>query len=454
MPGKEENMKDNMSNQEPQIEPVNPEIGGAGVQPEGKKKIKVWQLVLVIAASLVLLLSLTVVVWWSIIGVESFDEGVQSIVKLFVPPENNVYYKDSYTVSDKKAAKQRETVVATVGDCELTNGVLQINYWMSVYDFLTNYGYYASYMGLDYAQPLDEQDYPDGDGTWQHFFLDEALSGWHSYQAMELMAKKNNLKLDETMQKDLDNLRQNLASAAVDGGFSSVDAMLQADMGAGCTYDDYYAYLETYYTGYMYFNEMYSKIDTSDTAIEAYFTANQATLEKNGVTKDSGNLFDVRHILIEIEGGTKGEDGETTYTDDEWEACRVKAQKLLDDWLAGEATEDAFAELANKNSADTGSNTNGGLYTDLDKDTTFVEEFVNWYMDENRKEGDYGLIKTTYGYHIMYCSDIEAKWIAASRDGLLSDGSAEIISAAIEEYPMEVTYKKIVLGAVDLSNET
>lgn len=433
---------------------VCPDCDEAVIQPVGKKKIKLWQLILVIMAAVVLLLSLTIVVYWSHIGVESFDEGIQSIVNIFAPPENNVYYKDSYSVSDKKAMDKHDVVVATMGDQTLTNGELQVYYWMHVYQFLEENGYYAAYMGLDYTQPLDKQECPDNDGTWQQFFLKDALTGWHTYQAMSLMAEKNGITLDQSMQDGLDNLRKNMAAAAVEGGFSSIDALVQSDMGPGSNFDDYYSYTKVYYTGYMYFSKMYSQIDTSDTAIEAYFKANEAELKESGVTKESGNLYDVRHILIEIEGGTKGEDGKTTYTDADWEACRDKAQKLLDEWLAGEHTEDTFAEMATEHSADGGSKDNGGMYTDLDKDTSFVKEFVDWYMDENRKVGDYGLIKTDYGYHIMYCSDIEAKWIAASRAGLQSDGSTKILEDATAAYPMEVTYKNIVLGVVDLGKES
>lgn len=423
-------------------------------KPQKAKKVKAWQLAVAIVASVLLLLSLTVVVWWSIIGVESFDEGIQCIVKLFVPPENNVYYKDSYSVSDKKAMAQREKVVATLGGQSLTNGQLQIYYWMNVYDFLENYGYYAVYMGLDYTQPLDQQQYPEGGGTWQQFFLDDSLKSWQTYQAMSLMAKEKGYTLDASMQENLDSLRSTLASSAVQNGFSSIDAMLQSDMGPGCTYDDYYTYMEIYYTGYMYFSKMYSQVDTSDAAIDAYFAANEATLKTNGVTKESGNLFDVRHILIAIEGGTKDDAGNTTYSDEDWENCRVKAQALLDQWLEGEHTEETFSKLASEHSTDGGSKTNGGLYTDLNEDTSFVEEFVDWYMAEGRQVGDYGLIKTTYGYHLMYCSDIEAEWIAACRDGLLSDASNDILTSATEAYPMEVTYKDIVLGVVDLSSAT
>ena len=419
----------------------------APVQPS---RVKWWQIVVVSLAGLVLLLSLTIAVWWTIAGVQSFEEGWKMTMELFVPRENNLYYKDSYSVDEKKVMKNRDKVVATVGGENLTNGVLQVYYWMSVYDFLENYGYYAVYMGLDYTKPLDEQNHPEEDGTWQHFFLDEALSAWHDYQAMAIMAAKEGMTLTAEMQRGLDTLRQTLATAAVQGGFSTIDAMLQADMGPGCTFEDYYEYTKTYYEGYMYYSKMYEQIDTSQAAIDAYFAAHEAQLKADGVTKESGNNYDVRHILIEISGGTQDENGKTVYSDEDWENCRVKAQKLLDQWLEGDHTEDTFAELAKEHSADGGSNTNGGLYTDLDKDTTFVEEFVAWYMDENRQVGDYGLIKTSYGYHLMYCSAIEAKWIETCRQELLTEAYSEILQNAVEEYPIDVNFKNIALGVVDL----
>lgn len=419
--------------------------------PEGKKRVKWWQIVLVSLAGLVLLLSLTVTVWWSIAGVESFDEGWKLVKELFIPRENNLFYRDSYSVDEEKAMKKRDKVVATIGEHELTNGMLQVYYWMNFYDFLENNGYYAVYMGLDYTQPLDQQNHPEEEGTWQHFFLEEALGSWHAYQAMALKAQEEGIAISQEMQDSLNELRQTLATSAVQNGYSTIDAMLQADMGPGCTYDDYYAYTKTYYEGYMYYSKMYDQIDTSQAAIDAYFAEHEAELKESGITKDSGNNYDVRHILIEVEGGTEGEDGEITYSDAEWEACREKAQKLLDEWLAGEHTEETFAEFANEHSADGGSNTNGGLYTDLDKDTNFVEPFVVWYTAEDRKVGDYGLVKTDYGYHIMYCSAIEAKWVESCRKALLTDAYADILKAAVEEYPMDVNYKNIVLGVVDLS---
>lgn len=420
--------------------------------PSPKKKIKIWQLVLVIVAGLVLLLSLTVAIYWSVIGVESFDDGVQSIVNLFKPRENDVYYKDTYSVSDEKAVEKRNEVVATIGDRTLTNGQLQVYYWMNVLDFISNYSYYVAYMGLDVSTPLDQQMHPNMDATWQQFFLEDALERFHYYQAMALMGEKQGLTLDAEVQESLDELEENLTVQALSNGFATVDEMIQADMGPGCTFEDYLFYMDVYYKGYLYFGECYDAIEITDEMLEEYFTEHADELEESGVTKDSGNLYDVRHILIRVEGDTIDADGETVYSEDDWAACKAEAEKLLQQWLDGEHTEDTFAELANEHSEDTGSNTNGGLYEELNDETNFVDEFVDWYMDEDRKVGDYGLIKTEYGYHIMYCSDIEEEWINASRNGILSDETAKFLAEATREFPMEVSFKDIVLGVVDLNS--
>ena len=121
------------------------------------------------------------------------------------------------------------------------------------------------------------------------------------------------------------------------------------------------------------------------------------------IAKNDWALVDVRHILITPEGGTKNESGtNVTYSEEEWEACRVEAQKVLDEYLAGEKTEKAFGELANKHSDDQGGKvTNGGLYSDVPVGK-MVKPFEKWIFDDSRKPGDTGLVKTEYGYHVMY----------------------------------------------------
>ena len=118
----------------------------------------------------------------------------------------------------------------------------------------------------------------------------------------------------------------------------------------------------------------------------------------------SDNIFplvNARHILVAFEGGSyDSTTGVTTYTDEEKAAAHAEAEELLAQWKSGEATEDSFAALANEKSDDAGSNTKGGLYTDI-YPGQMVANFEDWvYAD--RKTGDTDLVESERGVHIMY----------------------------------------------------
>lgn len=412
------------------------------------REVCVWKVVVAVVACFVLLLSLTVVVWWSIIGVRSFDEGMQAVGNLFGVTQSA---DPSQSDEAEKVFKNREQVVATMGDTTLTNGQLQIYYWTGVVDFLKDNSDYIPYLGLDVTKPLNEQEcYMDAYATWQDYFLQCALDDWHKYQSMALEAEKEGMKLPEDLQKVLDNLRTTTETSAKANGYNSVDAFVQADYGPGCNFEDYAAYMQVYFTGYAYFNKSIKETEISDQTLNAYYDANAEELKKQGFEKIDDKVYGVRHILIEVVG-TGTEDGKTVITDDDWETCRQKAQDLLDKWLAGEHTESTFAEFANSHSTDPGSNTKGGLYSGLDKNTNFVEPFKNWYLDENRKVGDYGLVKSSYGYHIMYQSTIQVKWKAECEYRMYEEAATKILDDSTKAHPIVIQQSKVMIGAPDYS---
>lgn len=372
----------------------------------------------------------------------------------FVPfvPEigEGIYSKTSYTVADKELTDNGDVVVATVGDRELTLSQLQVYYWMNLYAFLNQYGYYLSYIGMDIAHPLDQQQCPETAGTWQQHFLSEALTSWHEYQALAIKGEEENIPVEDEFQKELDNLDSSLESSQTEGGYESIDAMLAHDIGPGVTKDSYRAYLSTYVTGFSYYNHLNNTIEVTDDMIDAYFAEHEEELAQNEITKEKGKTVDVRHILFQPEGGTTGEDGQTTYTDEEWAACEEKAQAVLDLWLAGDKSEDLFASLATEHTEDPGSKETGGLYEGV-KTGQMVPEFDAWCFDESRKVGDYGLVKTSYGYHVMYFCGDELLWIGECRNGVLNEKLGNAVEAALEAYPLEVNYGNIMLGNRNLA---
>ena len=112
-------------------------------------------------------------------------------------------------------------------------------------------------------------------------------------------------------------------------------------------------------------------------------------------------LVNVRHLLKQPTGGTTDANGNTTYTDEEWKAAEDALLALVAEWEAAGKTEEALAELVKEKTDDPGSKSTGGLYEGV-YPGQMVSEFNDWCFDEVRVEGDYGIVKTDYGYHLIY----------------------------------------------------
>ncbi len=382
--------------------------------------------------------------------------------------ENDIHKQNSYSVSDKQAANANAQVVATMGNAKLTNGQLQIYYWQKVIDFLQNEYPYYSYMGmnlgLDPSKPLSEQTcaFKDEDGkelTWEQYFLESALGNWKSEQAFALAAADSGYQLSGEYLQQMETLDENLENAAKQYKFESVDAFLQSQFSTGCTAADFKAVMELQMNCYGYFTQCQDAIaELSAKELEVYYQIHKEELEKAGIQQDGKCVTDVRHILVLMDNivkevpdveGTKGADG---YTPAQWEACQKAAQAILDQWLAGEKTDASFAALANEKSHDKGGQvTDGGIYTGITTSTSFVQEFLDWCFAEGRKVGDYGLVKTQFGYHVMYLSaQGEELWIKDTQSAYQKEESQKIVNEILDKYDSEVNYKKIALGNVNL----
>ena len=370
-----------------------------------------------------------------------------------IPADGNpedVTCKGSYTVSDADVAANGATVVATVGSQELTNAQLQIYYWLEVQNFLANYGSYISYIGLDISQPLDTQvcTFSDTPMTWQQYFLDAALADWHNYAALAEEGMANGFELAQEYADMIAALPESMATDAGLQGFGSAEEYLAANVGAGASIADYQSYMTTYYNGFMFFQSEYENMVPTQEEMDAYFAEHEEDYASQGVTKD-GIYVDVRHILVLPEGATVATIYSETFPEEAWAVAEKEANEILNQWLSGDQTEDAFAALANEFSADTGSNTTGGLYTDVYVGM-MVEEFEAWCFDETRQVGDYGIVKTDLGYHIMYFSGSRPIWVSYVESDILGERGMAMINEATAKYEMAVDFGKISLGFVDM----
>jgi parvulin-like peptidyl-prolyl isomerase len=140
----------------------------------------------------------------------------------------------------------------------------------------------------------------------------------------------------------------------------------------------------------------------------------------HGRSRNDYHSVSVRHILVDDEAA---------------------AQDLLKQFNEGEATESDFAALAELNSEDAGSASNGGLYKDVYKGQ-MVESFQDWCFDEARQNGDTGIVESEHGFHVMYFVERNTMpyWQFEAKQELSEAASEEwesaiIADAAIEQQP-------------------
>ena len=384
---------------------------------------------------------------------------------------NDITCKGSYDSTVMELAQSMNTTVATVGDMELSNGLLQIYYRMAV----NAYREAQHEVAPDFTQSLDSQ-IRDLDGSaisWQQYFLQEALDTWQSHVAMTMRSKTEILPLEEAYgrneKKHAENLKTRIYNLDVLYGYNTeyriadahqayldnlenrinelaaahnckTSAALAKDLAGIGTNDAFLLeYARLLNEGYMFTTTLSYYMEPTEAEVEAYFAAHESEYAAAGLTKD-GFHVNLRHILLTPSGS-----GQSA-----WSACKDAAEDLLTDWKKN-GTEANFADMAFANSADTGSSVNGGLYANISKGQ-LAQELDEWCFDETREPGDTAIIKTAAGYHVVYMCAPTPIWYEQAEKDLIAHMIAQEISSAVAEHPMEVDYSAILLGTPD-SNE-
>ena len=430
----------------PDTSNVCPECGKAAKNGEG------WKIAVIALCAVILGAALVVAVLFGTGVIGGKEEKATKEPTVESEPTEAVALQSNYEVDDETAKAKADAVVAVIGEQKLTNSELQLHYRSVVYSFLNDYYYYLSAVGMDTTVPLGQQTCGmDQTKTWEEYFLDQALESWKSYAVLVEMAKGENFAESEEDKTYLANLPTTIAEEAVSYGYESIEAMLADQGGPGVTEAGLLSYRTVMYKAMQYFAVKYEGMTPTDEEINAYFEEHKDEFEASGITKESGKIGNVRHLLIAVEGGTTDENGNTVYSDEEWATCLAEAERVYQLWKDGEATEDSFVALVGEHTDDPGSATTGGLYENVSIGSGYVEEFENWAADAARVPGDTGLVKTPYGYHIMYYVSGQDIWYVNTSSQMLNERFTEFFDSGVEQYPMTTEYDKIVLGALTLA---
>ena len=392
-------------------------------------------------------------------------------------------------------------------------------YYQNVYqNFISNYSYVVSYLGLDTNSSLSSQTMnetavswlgAEEGQTWHDFFLDQALTQMSTVQSVLKAAEAEGYTYSAGVQAQHEDSMTALKNAA-EANSVSVSQFLKNQLGAQMTEKVYSAQVLRMLQYDDYASSHYDNLTYSDSEVDAAYKANlnsydlvsyeivaipgtaESTTDAEGnevepteeesaaalekaekaademlaayregedletlsqadesyvyTKKDDGTysgdvvtewLFDsarkagdstvldynstyyvavfldrfrdetpeidVRHILIQPESGTLSE-GDEGYEEEQAQLkadAKAKADDILAQWKAGDATEESFSALALQESSD-GSKYTGGLIDSITPDSGLVTAFKDWCLDESRKPGDTGVVETEYGAHVMY----------------------------------------------------
>lgn len=388
---------------------------------------------------------------------ETVETTEESAPEATVPPEGNpgdVTCKGSYTGSVSASS-----VVATAGEAKLTAGELQVWYWAQV----AQYREAGAENAPDFDRPLDTQvcQIDSSVASWQQYFLKQALSAWHTAQALVHHSQTVPLPTVESYQPGpgnyeeymtgmpatkvmygynpyytpnsmhqayLDALPDMLSDLAQEQGWEDTSTLAWEAFGTGEA--ELNAVARLFNQGYMYFTQLTYGIEAGEETVDAYYEENKSAYTEQGI------CVDMRHILLLPEGSHEAD----------WLACEQEAADLLSQWQKKtKATEATFAEMANKQSQDAGSALNGGAYRQI-RQGQLVQELDAWCFDPARQVGDTTILRTGEGVHILYFSGSRELARVQAEADFLAAQEAALMEEAKEACPLEVNYGTITLG--------
>lgn len=431
-----------------------------------------------------------------------------------------------------------ETFVKVGGE-KITKLEFDYNYNLAVNNYISQYGSYLSYFGLDTSKDLSTQMYSDT-LTWEDYFQQMTVDTIKSNKA--LLAKANEAGFTYDTKEDFKEYEESLKAAAAEQGVN-VNNYLKSSFGSYATLGRLEGVIKEGMVVNAFYKQLTDEKQPTDDEIQAYYDENTASYDSVDYRMEQINaelptepteLADPVDETQQAEDGAEGEEekayepseaevaaamaeakakadesvktiakdgelrknatkssinsyvsdwlfddsrkaGDTTVIENTTSNCyyvvafdkryldetpsvnarvimtqaaadtedgaddtkQVDAQAILDEWKAGEATEDSFIELCKKYSQDTYTSENGGLYEGITK-SGVEESIAEWLFAEDRVQGDTTAITLEGGvnYVMYYLGQGDPQWKLSVRSTLLSD----TMDAYLEEIkePLEV----------------
>ena len=269
--------------------------------------------------------------------------------------------------------------------------------------------------------------------TWADYFRQQALEDAALTESLVARANRAGFQPDAEKIGAFEATLEQLPNMAAASGYTKkdgagdIEAYLLAKYGPAVTEKTYRQYLRDTFLAQSYSDALYLAGTFSDAQLEEYYQAHKA--DYASLKQSELPNVDIRQVLY-----LPDENGDQTAA---WE----QAEADLSWFLQQGKSEQAFMELAQRQSADSGSRDAGGLLTDL-APGQLGAEFSGWCFDpQGHSYGDVGIAESDYGVHLIFFLGYRDnfQWKDQVTEDLRSQSLSQRFSELLEETDCKLT---------------
>lgn len=295
-----------------------------------------------------------------------------------------------------------ETYVVINGE-EVNKVEFDYAYNTSKNNYITQYGSYLSYFGLDTSKDLSTQMYSDT-LTWQDYFEQNAVESLKQNKALMAEAKAAGFTYDTT--DEYNTFKETIKTSAAAAGVSDKE-YVRSIYGSYATMGR----IEEYVKNDMVMNAYYQKLQEdnapSDDEIQSYYEENKATydsvdyrlttIEADLPTEPTELADPVEETAADTTGTTDGTAATDTTQDTAYQPSDAEIAKAMDD--AKVLADDAEQTVAKDGEAH-----------ENEKKSSVNYMISDWLFDDARKAGDTTVI-TNDNSHCYYVVAFEKRYL-------------------------------------------
>ena len=270
-------------------------------------------------------------------------------------------------------------------------------------NYITQYGSYLSYFGLDTSKDLSTQMYSDT-LTWQDYFEQNAVESLKQNKALMAEAKAAGFTYDTT--DEYNTFKETIKTSAAAAGVSDKE-YVRSIYGSYATMGR----IEEYVKNDMVMNAYYQKLQEdnapSDDEIQSYYEENKATydsvdyrlttIEADLPTEPTKLADPVEETAADTTGTTDGTAATDTTQDTAYQPSDAEIAKAMDD--AKVLADDAEQTVAKDGEAH-----------ENEKKSSVNYMISDWLFDDARKAGDTTVI-TNDNSHCYYVVAFEKRYL-------------------------------------------